>query len=243
MTGYSQAELINGSAALLLAGLGALAGYACACIAHAYAALLRQGAYADAATLIAALAHAAARPSCDMGAGVIGVFSLGGTVAALYLRDGDAVYVAGTASACAVLLLLAFIDFRTRLLPDALTLPLLWMGLAWAWTGAGPGLHNAVAGAVAGYGGLWLLFWSIKACTGRDGIGYGDLKLLAALGAWLGWRPLVWVLLGACLVGILFAMWRQRSWRPAGAYPFGPFLAAGGTLGLLAGTEVHFYFW
>lgn len=244
MTVYGQADPIMALTLLALAALGAMAGFACARIAQAYAALMQQGASPDAATLMAALIRTATAPAvCDKVAGRVGAIFLSCVVVALYLRHADPIHAAGAASACAVLLLLAFIDARTRLLPDALTLPLLWVGLAWAWTGAGPGLHNAVAGVIAGYGALWILFFGIRACTGRDGMGYGDFKLLAALGAWLGWRPLVWVLLAACCGGIVFAMWRQRRWRPSGSYPFGPFLAAGGTLGLLAGTEVHFHFW
>ncbi|HUH58505.1 MAG TPA: A24 family peptidase [Candidimonas sp.] len=241
--GYGHTGLNTALATMALAALGAMVGYGCAGVAHAYAALLRQGARADAGTLMAALVRAAIRqPPSGMTGGGIGAISLGGMAAALYLRHVDPAYVAGAATACAVLLLLALIDMRTRLLPDALTLPLLWTGLAWAWAGPGPGLQSAVVAAVAGYGGLWILFWSIKAWTGLEGMGHGDFKLLAALGAWLGWPPLVWVLLFACLSGLSFAMWRQRSWRPSGAYPFGPFLAAGGALGLLAGTDVHFYF-
>src|SRR5690606_32770961 len=95
-----------------------------------------------------------------------------------------------------MLMLLAHIDIRTRLLPDALTLPLLWLGLGAAWLGWGRvPLYDAVAGVMAGYGVLWLLLQGFRLLRGIEGMGYGDLKLVAALGAWLGWQALPGVLL------------------------------------------------
>jgi leader peptidase (prepilin peptidase)/N-methyltransferase len=136
-----------------------------------------------------------------------------------------------------VMIALAFIDFDTRLLPDSLTLPLLWMGLAFnLLTGRVP-LENAVIGAMAGYLFLWLVYWSFKLMTGKEGMGYGDFKLLAAIGAWLGWQalPLTVVLasVAGALAGIgLVALGRHRRNTPM---PFGPFLAAAGLLVLLQG--------
>jgi len=153
----------------------------------------------------------------------------------LGLLHGYTVAFVAQASASATLLVLALIDARTRLLPDALTLPLMWAGLALAWAGYGIALNDAVAGAMTGYGFLWVLFWVFKCLSGREGMGYGDFKLLAALGAWLGWQALAMVLLVACVIAVLFAMLCQRSFAPGGAYPFGPFLAASGTAAFLIG--------
>src|SRR5690606_38751872 len=148
------------------------------------------------------------------------------------------------ALAACLLLLLAHIDARTRLLPDALTLPMLWLGLAAAWLGWGAvSLHDAVAGAMAGYGFLWLLLQGFRWLRGVEGMGYGDLKLLAALGAWLGWQSLPWVLLAACVTGIVFAMLKGKTFRPSGAYPFGPCLAAAGVAVFTAPPELHLYFY
>jgi len=103
------------------------------------------------------------------------------------------------ASYCATLQVLARIDAQTRLLPDMLTLPLLWAGLLFHWSGGWVELDDAVAGAAAGYGLLWLTWAAFRGCSGRDGIGFGDLKLAAANGAWLGVEALPWALLAASL--------------------------------------------
>jgi leader peptidase (prepilin peptidase)/N-methyltransferase len=142
----------------------------------------------------------------------------------------------------ALLLILAIVDAKTMLLPDTLTLPLLWLGLALAWVGGRIPLHDAVAGAMAGYLFLWLLFWLFKYASRREGMGYGDFKLFAALGAWVGWSDLPQVLLAACLGGILFACLSQKSILPRGAYPFGPFLALGGVGALSLESGVQSYF-
>src|SRR5690606_21397715 len=89
-----------------------------------------------------------------------------------------------------ILLALTFIDFDTQLLPDQLTLPLLWLGLLTNAIGGFVDLHSAVFGAVAGYLFLWSTYWGFKLLTGKEGMGYGDFKLLAAIGAWLGWQVL-----------------------------------------------------
>jgi leader peptidase (prepilin peptidase) / N-methyltransferase len=132
---------------------------------------------------------------------------------------------------CSVLLTLAAIDWDTTLLPDDLTLPLLWGGLCAAALGwiATP-LFHAFWGAVAGYMSLWLVFWAFKLVTGKDGMGYGDFKLFAALGAWFGWQALVPIILMASVVGAVvgIAMKFSSKLREGGYVPFGPFLAAAG---------------
>jgi len=138
------------------------------------------------------------------------------------------------------LVALAFIDLDTQLLPDDITLPLLWLGLLFAVHGGGlVPLHSAVIGAIAGYLVLWLVFWAFKLATGKEGLGYGDFKLLAALGAWLGWAALPQIILLSSIVGAvsgiaLIALKRQQR---GGAMPFGPFLAAAGWLALM-GVDV-----
>lgn len=139
-----------------------------------------------------------------------------------------------------MLLAMTFIDIDTQLLPDELTLPLLWLGLLVNLEGTFVPLQDAVIGAAAGYLSLWTVYWLFKLATGKDGIGYGDFKLLAALGAWLGWMMLpVIVLLSSAsgaLVGLSLILFRghQRD-RPI---PFGPFLAAAGLAALLFGQPM-----
>ena len=129
------------------------------------------------------------------------------------------------------LLALALIDFETLLLPDQITVPLLWLGLAAAVAfDATPSPAAALIGAIAGYGTLWLFYWGHRLLTRREGMGYGDFKLLAALGAWLGWRSVLAILLVACVTGIAYAsvgLLRRRATR-ATPIPFGPFLCLGG---------------
>lgn len=141
-----------------------------------------------------------------------------------------------------MLLILAVVDAQLALLPDALTAPLLWLGLAAAWMGGPVSLHQSLAGAVAGYGFLWVLFWLFALFRGRAGMGYGDFKLLAALGAWVGIFSLPYVLLAACLAGIGAAFLRQKNFRLGSSYPFGPFLAASGATALALGPGVQSYF-
>jgi leader peptidase (prepilin peptidase)/N-methyltransferase len=131
----------------------------------------------------------------------------------------------------ATLLALAAIDWESGLLPDALTLPLLWAGLisaALSWTGVV--LPAALWGAVAGYLFLWAIFWAFKLCTGKEGMGYGDFKLLAALGAWLGWQSLIALILLASVLGSIVGLTMRYRGRlgPGDYLPFGPFLAAAG---------------
>lgn len=130
-----------------------------------------------------------------------------------------------------VLVALFFIDAEHQLLPDDLTLPLLWLGLALAVAQVFVPLQSAVLGAIAGYGLLWLVFWLFKIITGKEGMGYGDFKLLAALLAWCGIEALPTILIGATLSGVLFALWKRIGTGRAMA--FGPFLALSGWLAFM----------
>ncbi|WP_143322809.1 prepilin peptidase [Candidimonas nitroreducens] len=170
---------------------------------------------------------------------------LGALAAMLACRHGPGPYAAAVLCALALLLALSLVDAALGLLPDALTGPLLWLGLLRAWAGGDVGpvpLHDAVAGAVCGYGLPWLLAWVYARCCGRVGMGRGDLKLLAALGAWLGPGPLPGLLLAACVAGLAWACLWRRDFRGQASYPFGPFLAGAGAVALLLGPEVHWGF-
>ena len=143
------------------------------------------------------------------------------------------------------LIALCFIDADTTLLPDDLTLPLLWLGLLLNLDGTFVPLSEAVIGAAAGYLSLWSIYWLFKLATGKEGMGYGDFKLLAALGAWLGWKMLPVIIFMSSLVGAvvgiaLIVIARRGRHIPI---PFGPYLAAAGWLTLLYGRDiVRFYF-
>ena len=137
----------------------------------------------------------------------------------------------------AVLVALAAIDWDTTLLPDDLTLPLLWAGLvasALGWTIA---LTDSLWGAVAGYLSLWSVYWLFKLTTGKEGMGFGDFKLLAALGAWLGLKMILPILLAASMIGaIVGIVMKFSSGLREGRYvPFGPFLAGAGLVVMFAG--------
>lgn len=141
----------------------------------------------------------------------------------------------------AALLTLATIDWDTTLLPDDITLPLLWAGLiaaALQWNPA-VSLTDALWGAVAGYMSLWLVFWAFKLVTGKEGMGYGDFKLFAALGAWFGWTALVPVILMASVIGAIvgLAMKFSSGLREGGYVPFGPFLAGAGFTAMIFGPQ------
>lgn len=140
----------------------------------------------------------------------------------------------------AALVALAFIDWDTTLLPDDITLPLLWAGLlssALQWI-AVP-LHASVFGAVAGYLSLWLVYWGFKLATGKEGMGYGDFKLFAALGAWFGWQALVPIILMSSVIGAVIgiAMKIFSSLREGGYIPFGPFLVGAGFTAMVFGPQ------
>jgi leader peptidase (prepilin peptidase)/N-methyltransferase len=150
------------------------------------------------------------------------------------------------AAACGALLFvwamiaLTFIDIDTFFLPDSITLPLLWLGLLFNLGATYAALPAAVIGAAAGYLSLWSVYWAFKWATGKEGMGYGDFKLLAAIGAWLGWAQLPLVILLSAMAGaaigiamIVFAG-RDRA-RPI---PFGPYLAIAGVIALLHGEAI-----
>ncbi|MBV6273356.1 A24 family peptidase [Alcaligenaceae bacterium CGII-47] len=165
-----------------------------------------------------------------LGAGLM----FGVTVLCLHIQGG----VAGLAAslACAVLFCLAYIDIRTGLLPDALTLPLLGLGV---WIGPLNGLA-ALSAAMLTYLSARLLDAAYRRVRGQAGMGGGDIKLMAALAAWTGGYTLIWIVLGACLGGLLYAMGAQRRLMPYGAYPFGPFLALSAAPVLVAGVQSWF---
>lgn len=138
------------------------------------------------------------------------------------------------------LIALTFIDFDTQLLPDSITLPLLWLGLILNLNGALTTLPNALIGAVAGYLVLWSVYWLFKLATGKEGMGFGDFKLLAAIGAWLGWTMLPLVILLSSLVGAvvgiaLILLTKHGRNIPI---PFGPYLAGGGLIALFWGQAL-----
>ena len=138
------------------------------------------------------------------------------------------------------LIALTFIDADTTLLPDDLTLPLLWLGLLASTFGFSVPLRDAVMGAAAGYLALWSIYWLFKLTTGKEGMGYGDFKLLAALGAWMGWKALLPIVLLSSLVGavvgiVLIALARRGREIPI---PFGPYLAAAGMIVMLTGDRL-----
>ncbi|MFM5209414.1 MULTISPECIES: prepilin peptidase [Aeromonas] len=139
-----------------------------------------------------------------------------------------------------VLVALTFIDLDKMLLPDQLTLPLLWGGLLFNLTGGFVPLADAVIGTMAGYLVLWNLYWAFKLLTGKEGMGYGDFKLLAALGAWLGWQALPIVLLLSSLVGafIGIGLILLRNHHQNKPIPFGPYLAIAGWIALLWGDTI-----
>jgi leader peptidase (prepilin peptidase) / N-methyltransferase len=138
----------------------------------------------------------------------------------------------------AAIVALALIDWDTTLLPDDITLPLLWAGLivaALRWTDVT--LPQALWGAVAGYLSLWLIYQGFKLLTGREGMGYGDFKLFAALGAWFGWNALIPIILMASVIGAVvgIAMKFSSGLREGGYVPFGPFLAGAGLTAMIFG--------
>lgn len=138
----------------------------------------------------------------------------------------------------AAVLALACIDWDTTLLPDDITLPLLWAGLCAAGLNlTSTSLPDALWGAVAGYVSLWLVYWAFKLITGKEGMGYGDFKLFAAFGAWFGWQALIPVILMASIIGAVVGIGIKwiGSLREGGYVPFGPFLAIGGLTAMIFG--------
>ena len=166
-----------------------------------------------------------------MTAAVIAVWGLGPTGAALAVLAW-------------VLLTLALIDFDTQYLHDEITLPALWAGIAVNYFGLVTSLESAVLGAMVGYLSFWSIFWAFKLLTGKDGLGYGDFKLLALLGAWLGWEALPLIimlssLVGAIAGGVIIATGRDAA-RP---FSFGPYLAVAGFIAMMWGEAIMAAYW
>jgi leader peptidase (prepilin peptidase) / N-methyltransferase len=136
---------------------------------------------------------------------------------------------------------LTFIDLNTQLLPDSITQPLLWFGLILNLHNGLTDIHSAVIGAVLGYLALWSVYWLFKLITGKEGMGYGDFKLLAAIGAWLGWQLLPLVILFSSLVGatvgVVLILAKNHSKNTT--IPFGPYLAGGGMIALFWGNQIN----
>ncbi|WP_299235883.1 A24 family peptidase [uncultured Halomonas sp.] len=182
-------------------------------------------------------AHCATRispqyPLVELAGGALAV-----AVVMLFGATWQGLFVLG---ACLSLLAMAVIDLRTQLLPDALTLPLLWAGLLYQLLFQPLLLPSAVIGAMAGYLVLWSFYWAFKLITGKEGMGYGDFKLLAALGAWMGWQYLPLLLILSAGVGAVLGILIQLAIpRLRGApMPFGPYLALAGWIALLGGEPL-----
>ena len=171
------------------------------------------------------------------------LFSAAMAAVSVWLRLPPMVTLLSTGGALLLIwasLALTAIDIDTQLLPDDITLPLLWTGLLFNYFGVFTSLHNALLGAVIGYLVLWTVYWLFKLVTGKEGMGYGDFKLLAALGAWLGWQMLPLIILLSSLVGamvgiILIVALKHGRNIPI---PFGPYLAGGGLIALFWGPAL-----
>lgn len=142
------------------------------------------------------------------------------------------------------LIALSGIDLDTQLLPDSITLPLIWLGLGFNLWATYTDISSAVTGTMLGYLALWSVFWLFKLATGKEGMGYGDFKLLAALGAWLGWQMLPAIILLSSVVGAIVGITLIIATRHGRnvPIPFGPYLAAAGVIALFWGTQItHSY--
>ncbi len=161
----------------------------------------------------------------------------GSLFAAIAWRFGPAPVALLWCAVAATLVALSAIDWDTTVLPDALTLPLLWAGLATAAFGHGLTPAASVTGAVVGYLSLWSVYWLFKLTTGKEGMGYGDFKLLAALGAWLSWQAVLPIVLMASIIGAVvgLVMKATGALREGRYVPFGPFLAGAGLAVMLIG--------
>lgn len=153
---------------------------------------------------------------------------------------GPTIQCAGALLLIWALVALSAIDLDTQLLPDSITLPLLWAGLAFNLGSAYTDLGSAVVGAMAGYLALWTVYWLFKLATGKEGMGYGDFKLLAALGAWLGWQMLPAIILLSSVVGAAVGITLIVATRHGRniPIPFGPYLAAAGGIALFWGANI-----
>lgn len=168
-----------------------------------------------------------------MGAATVGALGL----AALALVFGQSTQLVLAAIFTLALLTLALVDARFYILPDLLTLPLLWLGLLVNTQGYFAAIADAVLGAAVGYLSLWTIYWLYKLLRNKEGLGYGDFKLTAAIGAWLGWQALpnvifIAALAALCTVAVLVPAGRMKVRQPI---PFGPFLAFAGFLTLCVG--------
>jgi leader peptidase (prepilin peptidase) / N-methyltransferase len=147
---------------------------------------------------------------------------------------GGSIQLAAALALTFCLVTLTFIDLDTQLLPDIITLPLMWLGLLLNLKGVFVTIESAVIGAVAGYLILWSIYWLFKLVTGKEGMGYGDFKLLAALGAWFGWQVLPMIILLSSVVGLVAAVGLMlfKNHQRSQPIPFGPYLAGAGLLAL-----------
>ncbi len=163
------------------------------------------------------------------------------TSVAVAWKYGVSIQTAGGLLFTWTLIALTMIDVHKQLLPDNLTLPLLWLGLTFALFDTYTSLHASVIGAIAGYLLLWTVFHVFRLVTGKEGMGFGDFKLLAALGAWLGWTMLPQIVLVSSVIGaiagsIMLVTGKTRTQQPI---PFGPYLALAGWIALLWGNEIN----
>ncbi len=166
---------------------------------------------------------------------------LGGAAAAwsaVHFGFGTAAFAAMVFVWCIVAA--SFIDFDTQLLPDSITLPLLWLGLLANAAGAFTDLRSAVIGAAAGYLALWSVYWLFKLVTGKEGMGFGDFKLLAAIGAWCGWQALPLIILLSSFIGAAVGIALMVFLRHGRSVPipFGPYLGAAGIVALFWGPQI-----
>lgn len=164
----------------------------------------------------------------------------GALIGAVAYKFGYSATTLFTAIFIFALVALTFIDFDTQLLPDDITLPLLWLGLLFNISNGFVDLKSAVIGAMAGYLILWSIYWMFKLVTGKEGMGYGDFKLLAAIGAWFGWQMLPAVILLSSVLGAVIGI-GLIAFQGKGkntAIPFGPFLALGGVAALFYGPQL-----
>ncbi len=175
-------------------------------------------------------------PLVELGTGLLSALAIA--------QFGATVAGAGALLFTWALVALAFIDLDTQYLPDDITLPLLWLGLLFNLWGVYVPLSTAVVGAMAGYLSLWSVYWLFKLATGKEGMGYGDFKLLGAIGAWFGWQALPAVIVLSSVVGAVvgISMMLFRRHRRDVPIPFGPYLAGAGVLALYAGKPLSAWF-
>lgn len=137
---------------------------------------------------------------------------------------------------------LAFIDLQHRLLPDDITYLLLWTGVIYSLSGYGIDLRGSVLGIIIGYLSLWSVYILFKMATGKEGMGYGDFKLLAAIGAWVGWQQLLSVILISSISGTILTLTLMLTGKKMTTIPFGPFLAIGGWITLIWGEQIAVFY-